>query len=573
MKTEANIPYKFYLEESELPTAWYNVRADMKNKPAPLLNPGTLKPMTARELDGVFCDELVQQELDDTTAYIPIPDEIREYYRMYRPSPLCRAYRLEEALGTPAKIYYKFEGNNTSGSHKLNSAIAQAYYAKKQGLKGVTTETGAGQWGTALSMACSYFGLDCKVYMVKVSYEQKPFRREVMRTYGASVTPSPSMTTNVGRKILAEHPDTTGSLGCAISEAVEVATSTPGYRYVLGSVLNQVLLHQSVIGLETKTALDKLGIKPDVIIGGGSAYFLPQNVPGSKRKDNKNYVEMFQKEGYALATSNTELSNAVKGNPDKLLGLFHTGNMDGVLDRKFLKKGTVSKFPDQPDLTDSMRAALSVLSKNPEGFFLMLEAGLVDKYSHPLDWERAVYDTIMFDKVVAIAQEFCDKNPDTLLIVTGDHTHSISVIGTVDDNLPGELMRDKVGIYAEAGYPAYKDRNGDGYPDDVNVSKRLAVFIGNYPDYYETYRPKMDGPFVPSVKDEKGHYIANAAYKDVPGAQLRIGNLPRTESTGVHSIDDLVVGARGPHADAFRGFMNSTEVFRIMSEALALGNK
>ena len=234
MKTEANIPYKFYLEESELPTAWYNVRADMKNKPAPLLNPGTLKPMTAKELDGVFCDELVQQELDDTTAYIPIPDEIREYYRMYRPSPLCRAYRLEEALGTPAKIYYKFEGNNTSGSHKLNSAIAQAYYAKKQGLKGVTTETGAGQWGTALSMACSYFGLDCKVYMVKVSYEQKPFRREVMRTYGASVTPSPSMTTNVGRKILAEHPDTTGSLGCAISEAVEVATSTPGYRYVLG---------------------------------------------------------------------------------------------------------------------------------------------------------------------------------------------------------------------------------------------------------------------------------------------------------------------------------------------------
>lgn len=266
----------------------------------------------------------------------------------------------------------------------------------------------------------------------------------------------------------------------------------------------------SVVG-HTRRRADKArivdmfySVKPDVIIGGGSAYFLPQNVPGSKRKDDKNYVEMFQKEGYALATSNTELSKAVKGNPDKLLGLFHTGNMDGVLDRKFLKKGTVSKFPDQPDLTDSMRAALSVLSKNPEGFFLMLEAGLVDKYSHPLDWERAVYDTIMFDKVVAMAQEFCDKNPDTLLIVTGDHTHSISVIGTVDDNLPGELMRDKVGIYAEAGYPAYKDENGDGYPDDVNVSKRLAVFIGNYPDHYETYRPKMDGPFVPSVKDEKG---------------------------------------------------------------------
>ena len=286
-----NIPYKIYLSEDEMPKAWYNVRADMKVKPAPLLNPGTLKPMTARELDGVFCDELVQQELDDTTAYIPIPDEIREYYRMYRPSPLCRAYRLEEALGTPAKIYYKFEGNNTSGSHKLNSAIAQAYYAKKQGLKGVTTETGAGQWGTALSMACSYFGLDCKVYMVKVSYEQKPFRREVMRTYGASVTPSPSNTTNVARAILAKDPDTTGSLGCAISEAVEVATTTPGYRYVLGSVLNQVLLHQSVIGLETKIALDKYGITPDIIIGcagGGSnlggliAPFMGEKLRGEK---------------------------------------------------------------------------------------------------------------------------------------------------------------------------------------------------------------------------------------------------------------------------------------------------
>ena len=267
------IPYKIYLEESEMPKSWYNLRADMKNKPAPLLNPATHQPMKPEELAGVFCEELVKQELDDTTAYFDIPEEIRNFYRMYRPSPLVRAYCLEEKLQTPAKIYYKFEGNNTSGSHKLNSAIAQAYYAKKQGLKGVTTETGAGQWGTALSMACSYFGLDCKVYMVKVSYEQKPFRREVMRTYGASVTPSPSMETAVGRKILAEHPGTTGSLGCAISEAVEVATSTEGYRYVLGSVLNQVLLHQSVIGLETKAALDKYGIKPDIIIGcagGGS---------------------------------------------------------------------------------------------------------------------------------------------------------------------------------------------------------------------------------------------------------------------------------------------------------------
>ena len=273
MSEEKKIPYKIYLSEEEMPRDWYNVRADMKKKPAPLLNPATLKPMTAEELGAVFCKELVAQELDNDNAFIPIPDEIRNFYKMYRPSPLVRAYCLEEKLQTPAKIYYKFEGNNTSGSHKLNSAIAQAYYAKKQGLKGVTTETGAGQWGTALSMACAYLGLDCRVYMVKVSYEQKPFRREVMRTYGASVTPSPSELTAVGRRILAEHPGTTGSLGCAISEAVEDALSHEGYRYVLGSVLNQVLLHQSVIGMETKIALDKYGIKPDMVIGcagGGS---------------------------------------------------------------------------------------------------------------------------------------------------------------------------------------------------------------------------------------------------------------------------------------------------------------
>ena len=267
------IPYKIYLEESEMPRQWYNVRADMKNKPAPLLNPATHQPMTIDELSTVFCRELAEQELDDKTPYIDIPQEILDFYKMYRPSPLVRAYCLEKALGTPAKIYYKFEGNNTSGSHKLNSAIAQAYYAKKQGLKGVTTETGAGQWGTALSMACAYLGLDCKVYMVKVSYEQKPFRREVMRTYGADVTPSPSTTTKVGREILEKFPGTTGSLGCAISEAVEVAVGTEGYRYVLGSVLSQVLLHQSVIGLETMAACDKYDIKPDMIIGcagGGS---------------------------------------------------------------------------------------------------------------------------------------------------------------------------------------------------------------------------------------------------------------------------------------------------------------
>ncbi|MCI6872873.1 TrpB-like pyridoxal phosphate-dependent enzyme [Hallerella sp.] len=287
------IPYKIYLSEKEIPTNWYNIRADMKNKPAPLLNPGTLQPLTFEELTPIFCEELVKQELDNDTPWIPIPEEVRNFYKMYRPSPLVRAYCLEKALGTPAKIYYKFEGNNTSGSHKLNSAIAQAYYAKKQGLKGVTTETGAGQWGTALSMACAYFGLDCKVYMVKVSYEQKPFRREVMRTYGASVTPSPSMTTEIGRKINAEYPGTSGSLGCAISEAVEAALNLDGYRYELGSVLNQVLLHQTIIGLETKAALDKYNIVPDTIIGcaGGGSNLggLVSPFLGEKMRGEKDY--------------------------------------------------------------------------------------------------------------------------------------------------------------------------------------------------------------------------------------------------------------------------------------------
>ncbi len=291
--SEKTIPYKIYLSEDEIPKQWYNVRADMKNKPAPLLNPAKLKPMDYEDLRPVFCDELIKQELDDTTAYIDIPQEIRDFYKMYRPAPLVRAYCLEKALDTPAKIYYKFEGNNTSGSHKLNSAIVQAYYAKKQGLKGVTTETGAGQWGTALSMASAYLGIDCKVFMVKVSYEQKPFRREVMRTYGASVTPSPSMETEIGRKINADHPGTTGSLGCAISEAVEMATHTEGYRYVLGSVLNQVLLHQTVIGLETKAALDKYGIEPDMIIGcaGGGSNLggLISPFMGEKLRGEKDY--------------------------------------------------------------------------------------------------------------------------------------------------------------------------------------------------------------------------------------------------------------------------------------------
>ena len=283
--------YRIYLTEEEIPTHYYNLRADMKKKPAPLLNPGTMQPMTAEELKGVFCEELVAQELDNDTRYIEIPEEIRDYYKTYRPSPVVRAYNLEKMLGTPAAIYFKFEGNNTSGSHKLNSAAAQAYYAKKQGLKGITTETGAGQWGTAMSMACAHFGLECKVFMVKGSYEQKPFRREVMRTYGADVVASPSDTTQVGRSLLEQFPGTTGSLGCAISEAVEVAVGTEGYRYVLGSVLNQVLLHQSVIGQEAYTALNKIGVKPDIIIGctgGGSnlggliAPFMGEKLRGEK---------------------------------------------------------------------------------------------------------------------------------------------------------------------------------------------------------------------------------------------------------------------------------------------------
>ena len=267
------IPYKIYLTEEELPKAWFNVRSAMKKKPAPLLNPATRQPVTEDELSHVFCRALAKQELDDTTDFIEIPKPILDFYKMYRPSPLVRAYFLEKELGTPAHIYYKFEGNNTSGSHKLNSAIAQAYYAKAEGLTSITTETGAGQWGTALSMACSFFGLKCHVYMVKCSYEQKPHRREVMRVYGADVTPSPSNTTEVGRKILAEFPNTNGSLGCAISEAVETAVKTPNCRYTLGSVLAQVLLHQSIIGLETEKALDKYAIRPDIIIGcagGGS---------------------------------------------------------------------------------------------------------------------------------------------------------------------------------------------------------------------------------------------------------------------------------------------------------------
>ena len=288
---EKKIPTKIYLSENELPKSWYNLNAIMKEKHAPALNSKTLKPVTKEELEEVFCSELVEQELNFTDEYIPIPQEILDFYKMVRPSPLTRAYYLEKVLDTPAEIYYKFEGNNTSGSHKLNSAIPQAYYAKKQGLKSLTTETGAGQWGTALSMACAFYGLDLTVFMVKSSAEQKPFRKAVIETYGAKVVPSPSETTKVGRQILAEHPGTGGSLGCAVSEAVEKSLQTPDCKYVLGSVMDHVILHQTIIGLETKTALDKYGIEPDILIsciGGGSNFggfiapFMKDKINGTK---------------------------------------------------------------------------------------------------------------------------------------------------------------------------------------------------------------------------------------------------------------------------------------------------
>ncbi|KAA8996391.1 alkaline phosphatase [Affinibrenneria salicis] len=310
-------------------------------------------------------------------------------------------------------------------------------------------------------------------------------------------------------------------------------------------------------------------VKPSVILGGGSAYFLPKSTPGSKRKDDNNYVEKFQQDGYTLVTdADTLKKNAAQAT--KLLGLFHTGNMDGVLDRRFLKNDVAKKFPNQPDLTEMTQAALDVLSKNKDGFFLMVESALIDKASHPLDWERAFYNTIMLDQSVAIAKKFVEKNPDTLIIVTGDHTHGISIIGTVDDDKPGTEMREKVGVYEDAGYPNYQDANKDGYPDDVNVSKRLAVFFNNFPDYYETFRPKLDGTFVPAIKNEKDQYVANKAYEKVPGAVFREGILPRSVDTGVHSVDDMVIQASGPGGERIHGYMDNTELFRVIVDALAV---
>ncbi|MFU2127873.1 alkaline phosphatase [Gallibacterium anatis] len=313
-------------------------------------------------------------------------------------------------------------------------------------------------------------------------------------------------------------------------------------------------------------------VKPDVLLGGGSAYFLPKSVPGSKRKDDINYIEKFKADGYQLVTTNTELTNIAK-DTKQLLGLFHTGNMDTVLDLRFLKTEATKKFPDQPDLTTMTQTALDVLSQNPDGFFLMVESALIDKSSHPLDWERALMSTIMFDKSIEIAKKFAEKHPDTLIIVTGDHTHGLSLIGTVDDNKPGDDMREKVGVYAAAGYPNYEDKNQDGYPDRLDVSKRLAAFFNNYPDYYETFRPKLDGLFVPAIKNEKGEYVANEAYKSVPGAVLRTGILPKSESNGVHAIDDIVIQAQGPGSEAIKGYMENSDIFKVIVDSFAINGK
>ncbi|WPE23246.1 alkaline phosphatase [Shinella zoogloeoides] len=314
-----------------------------------------------------------------------------------------------------------------------------------------------------------------------------------------------------------------------------------------------------------------LDVQPDVILGGGSAYFLSKDVPGSKRKDDKDYIAEFKNAGYALATDKTELAAAAGSNQNRLLGLFHTSNMDVTLDREFLKKGTVDKFPNQPGLVDMTRAALDKLSKNPEGFFLMVEGASVDKMSHPLDWDRALVETIEFDKAVAVAREFADKNPDTLIVVTGDHTHGVAIIGTVDDNKPGTEMREKVGTYDNAGFPNYEDKDGDGYPDRVDVSRRLFMAANNGPDHYETFRPKLDGPFVPAIQNENKEYVANEAYKDVPGAVFVQGNIPKDEDTGVHAVDDIVLQAAGPGAEGFRGYMEQSDVYRVLADAFALG--
>ena len=315
-----------------------------------------------------------------------------------------------------------------------------------------------------------------------------------------------------------------------------------------------------------------LDVKPDVLLGGGSAYFLPQATAGSKRKDDKDFIKLFQDAGYSIATDKTELAAKAQAN-GKLLGVFHPGNMDVTLDREFLKKGTVDKYPNQPGLVAMTKVALERLSKNPDGFFLMVEGSSVDKMSHPLDWDRAAYETIEFDQAIAVAREFQKTNPDTLIVVTGDHTHGVSIIGTVDDEKPGTEMREKVGTYAEAGFPNYKDENGDGFPDKVDVSRRLFMAANNGPDHYETFRPKMDGPFVPAIQNEKKEYVANEQYKDVPGAVFVQGNIPKNGDSGVHAVDDVVLQTAGPGAEGFRGYMEQSDVYKVLADVMALGTK
>ncbi|MCJ9672955.1 alkaline phosphatase [Neorhizobium sp. BETTINA12A] len=315
-----------------------------------------------------------------------------------------------------------------------------------------------------------------------------------------------------------------------------------------------------------------LGVKPDVLLGGGSAYFLPQATAGSKRKDDKDYVKLFKDAGYTLATDKNELAAGANAN-GLLLGLFHPGNMDVTLDREFLKKGTVEKYPNQPGLVAMTKVALDRLSKDQDGFFLMVEGSSIDKMSHPLDWDRAVIETIEFDQAIAVAREFQKTHPDTLIVVTGDHTHGVSIIGTVDDDKPGTEMREKVGTYAEAGFPNYKDENGDGYPDKIDVSRRLFLAATNGPDHYETFRPKMDGPFVPAIQNEKKEYVANEQYKNVPGAVFVQGNLPKSSDSGVHSVDDVVLQSSGPGSEGFKGYMEESDIYKVLADTFALGTK
>jgi alkaline phosphatase len=359
---------------------------------------------------------------------------------------------------------------------------------------------------------------------------------------------------------IAEALRRTGNKSVGVVSTAEIEDATPA----------AVVAHTRLRGDKADIVGMLLDVKPEIVLGGGSAYFLPQATPGSKRKDDKDYIQMFKDAGYTLATDKTELDAAKGTNTGKILGLFHTGNMDVTLDREFLKKGTVEKFPNQPGLVEMTQVALDQLSKDQDGFFLMVEGASIDKMAHPMDWERSLFETIEFDKAVGVAMDFAKTHPDTLVVVTGDHTHGVSIIGTIDDDKPGEEMREKVGTYAAAGFPNYTDENGDGYPDKVDVSRRLAVFANNFPDYYETFRPKMDGPFEPAVQNENKEYVANEQYKDVPGAVLRVGNLPKSADTAVHAVDDVVLQATGPGAENFKGYMEESDVYRVLADALAL---